>query len=839
MRPFPRTVAFAVAIALATFSTRAAQSQEPAGAVPLARYFPAKDLIAYVEFDGFDAHGAAWKKTATYKLLTETTTGAMLEAIATQALGALLASAPPDEKAPTADEMAAAARHLVQSGFAFALSGRANDPKSLSLGFVIRGGAKGKARKLVNRLIDAGNGPDAKITVIAKPGGRRVNVVPAPNGGGFAWWAEKDDLAFCIMIPENVDAMIDALDGRAPNVSADPTRTALAKLQDGFQPVGLAYFDMAALPKLPPALAVLGLDKIKRIDYRWGFQEDALVTITRIVAPAPRTGVAALLDQPTFDVKTLPPIPAAADEFAVFTLDLERTYDRLAGLAEAADPEVKAQFFAMEDGFLNLTGRSLRADVLRHVGPKFAYYTIPVRGNLPTNPISGIASSMLRVPKTVSLIEVRDAAGFAPVLDALVIKANDAIRTAIGGDRARGKSFGFIPLKGDVKGWVLVLPPTVVPFAAGARPTFLLGKNYLVCGTTPDVARKALALEGKPNALADGPLAKAVAQMPGNLTFVGISDTRESLLPEIVANLPALLAWIPKVEQTPLVGANGAPLRRLALGGVLLGPEMVPDPEAIRPYLFPAMYAITVDDAGISFLSRESVPGLNPTTAAPIAAAVFLPAIGAARAAARQMHSTKNLHQIGLAMLNYESTIGRLPATIRDKDGKPLLSWRVQLLPYLEEAALFNEFKLDEPWDSPHNKPLMARMPTSFTVAGSVPVPGMTYYRGFAGAGTLFDPDVKEGVKIADVLDGTSNTIAVVEAREAVEWTKPDSDLAFDAKDEAPKTLIGKLGGHSRGGFNVLLLDSSVRFVKESVAPAVLRALITRNGGEAIVNDSF
>jgi prepilin-type processing-associated H-X9-DG protein len=855
MRLSPRAVAFVAALAVATLSMGTARAQEGAKPAPLARFFPPKEIIAYAEFDGLDAHGAAWKKTATYKLLTETSTGAMLDALATQAIGSLLAAAPPGDKAPKPEEIAAVAQHLVRSGFAFGVSGRAADPKSIWIGLVIRGGAKGKPRVLVDRLIEdvrAGKGPEGKVAIVGKPGNRPVNVFAGPDGSGFAWWNEQDDLAFCINFPTHVDAMIDALDGRAPSLAADPTRNALAKGQDGFEPVGLAFVDLASVPNIPPRLAPLGLDKIKRLDYRWGFQEDALVTITRIIAPAPRPGVMGLFDAPTFTAATLPPIPASADEFTVFSMDLERVYDRLAALAEAADPEVKAQFFAMEDEFLKLTGRSLRADVLRHIGPRVAIYTIPVRGNLPSNPISGVASALLRVPKTVTLVELRDPEGFAPVLDALVIKANDAIRTAIGGDRERSKAFGFTPLKGDAKGWVLVLPPSVAPMAAGARPTFLLGKKYLVIGTTPDVARKALALEGKPHGLGDGPLAKAVAKLPGNLTFAGVSDTRESLLPEIIANLPALLAMIPNRDRlTPEavldavnpvanpVAPQLEPAKEVGRPVAMLGPDMVPDPDEIRRYLFPSMYAITVDDEGVSFLSRESVPGINPTTAAPIAAALFLPAMSASRSAARRSQSTNNMKQIGLAMFNYEAANGHLPGTIRDKDGKALLSWRVQLLPYLEEAALYNEFKLDEPWDSAHNKPLMDRMPMSFTIPGALQAPGMTYYRGFSGASTLFDPEAKGGVKIADITDGTSNTIAVVEAKEAVEWTRPDNDLAFDNKEDTAKALLPKLGGHFPGGFNTLFLDGSVRFIKETINLNVLRALITRNGGEVIANDSF
>jgi prepilin-type processing-associated H-X9-DG protein len=165
----------------------------------------------------------------------------------------------------------------------------------------------------------------------------------------------------------------------------------------------------------------------------------------------------------------------------------------------------------------------------------------------------------------------------------------------------------------------------------------------------------------------------------------------------------------------------------------------------------------------------------------------------------------------------------------------------VAILPFIEQQGLFNEFKLDEAWDSPHNKALVERMPPTYAVPGSRAEPGMTFYRGFSGEHTLFDPKVKDGVGLAMVTDGTSNTIGVVEAKEAVPWTKPDAEIPFDAsaKLEQAGDIFQSLGGHFPGGFNALFLDGSVRFLKMSVAPSVLRALITRDGGEVISSDSF
>jgi prepilin-type processing-associated H-X9-DG protein len=249
-----------------------------------------------------------------------------------------------------------------------------------------------------------------------------------------------------------------------------------------------------------------------------------------------------------------------------------------------------------------------------------------------------------------------------------------------------------------------------------------------------------------------------------------------------------------------------------------------------------------VDDQGIRFLSRESFPTINPATMVPVAIAMLVPAVHSSRIAAQRAQSVNNLKQIGLALHNFHSTHGQFPADVRSRDGKPLLSWRVQILPFLEQQALFNEFKLDEPWDSPHNKPLLERMPATFAVPNAAAEPGMTFYRGFSGKRTIFDPAVPKGVTIAGITDGTSNTIAVVEAREAVPWTQPDSEIPLgeDAnKPEQLDALRAQLGGHFSQGFNAVFCDGSVRFIRETINAIVLRALITRDGGEVISSDSF
>jgi hypothetical protein len=196
------------------------------------------------------------------------------------------------------------------------------------------------------------------------------------------------------------------------------------------------------------------------------------------------------------------------------------------------------------------------------------------------------------------------------------------------------------------------------------------------------------------------------------------------------------------------------------------------------------------------------------------------------RLARQRLISQNNLKQLALAMHNYESTYGRFPpAVVTSRDGKPLYSWRVAILPFIEEEKLWRDFKMDEPWDSENNKPLLARMPKTFAAPGVTEQdPSMTHYQVLVGGGALFEPN--RAVRFPDITDGTSNTIMIVEAREAVPWSKP-VDLTYN-----PQAPLLKFGGLFKGGFNVAAADGAVHFIPDNTDPTLLRALISRAGGE-------
>ena len=147
----------------------------------------------------------------------------------------------------------------------------------------------------------------------------------------------------------------------------------------------------------------------------------------------------------------------------------------------------------------------------------------------------------------------------------------------------------------------------------------------------------------------------------------------------------------------------------------------------------------------------------------------------------------------------------------------------MQILPYMEQEELYRQFHLDEPWDSPHDKSLIDKMPAEFRSPKSKAAKGLTNYVVPVGNGALFS-SMKDEPAFKDVKDGISRTIMTIEVDDphAVIWTKPD-DLPFDPTD--PQKGIGNMFAE---GFDAGMCDGSVRFIRKDVDPKVLKALITR-----------
>jgi len=210
------------------------------------------------------------------------------------------------------------------------------------------------------------------------------------------------------------------------------------------------------------------------------------------------------------------------------------------------------------------------------------------------------------------------------------------------------------------------------------------------------------------------------------------------------------------------------------------------------------------------------------------------------RQPSRRASCQNNLHNIALALIQYHDDYGSFPPPyIADPKGTPMHSWRVLLLPYLDQRNLYKQYNFDEPWDGPNNSKLHNTVLKIFSCpshSGTRPTTD-TSYVAVVGSKTVWttENDKVHPVRIADIIDGTSATILLVEVENSgIHWLEP-RDLHITQMPMAinPPRGQGISSGH-KGGANVACADGSVHFLKSDTPSATLRAWLTRNGKESV-----
>jgi hypothetical protein len=222
--------------------------------------------------------------------------------------------------------------------------------------------------------------------------------------------------------------------------------------------------------------------------------------------------------------------------------------------------------------------------------------------------------------------------------------------------------------------------------------------------------------------------------------------------------------------------------------------------------------------------------------------ALVAPAIRPMRSPSSLSQCNNNLKMIGLGLQTYADVYGRFPPVyIADENGRPMHSWRVLILPFLEQNTLYREYNFDEPWDGPHNRQLAKQMPPFYKCPHDrASGPTKTSYLAVTGAETVW-PD-SDSIALSQITDGTSNTLAVVEEiGSGVDWMEP-RDLPLKMFGNTNPPAGARLpGAHPTtsepAGSMVLFCDGHTNFLQNSVPAATLKALATRAGGETIVGD--
>ena len=227
---------------------------------------------------------------------------------------------------------------------------------------------------------------------------------------------------------------------------------------------------------------------------------------------------------------------------------------------------------------------------------------------------------------------------------------------------------------------------------------------------------------------------------------------------------------------------------------------------------------------------------------------LLMPAVSTARSAARRVQCSNHLKNIALALLNYDDVHGALPpAYIPDKNGKPMHSWRVLILPFMEEKGLYDSYDFDEPWDGPNNRKLFSQVPDVYLCpshsSSSRKGPVAASYFAVIGPQTVWPGAATRQVKDLQEADGMSQTLLVMETHiPDTVWTEP-RDLSFEeALNSLYSTDPGRMFGHRYedfffdyyAGSNVALADASVRFLHHGLPRETAVALLTYDGGEKL-----
>lgn len=636
------------------------------------------------------------------------------------------------------------------------------------------------------------------------------------------------------------------------SVADHPMWERIQQKRDGFEVTCRGWFDFggireayAGVPipgnELKEGLTVgeiieaLGLGNAGAYTFAAGYKGRAFHSETEFDAPGERTGLLKLLDQKSLTLDDLPPLPLGSTNLCAKSLDLEQLYDTIIDLvrkgAEMGPPEGAEQVEGLIGAIPDLIGFDPKGDLLSCLGGTWTVYPEPRQGG-----IFGMGLSIV--------CSVREAKQLQETVGELLERGVESAQN------------DFVKLSTTKKRGREV---TTVQLAGVFAPSIAVDKEWMIISLTPQTVESFLMrVDGKLEKWSPSPeQEKALAEFPKSFTSLTISDPR--VVYEAVSSAAPFLFGL--LQQIPV------PPDDQKLGEILnLSVADIPPAELVGKPLFPNVSMTVLDEKGCRTLSRQSAPSFplmgNSASVGSIGTisvltALLLPAVQQAREAARRTQSQNNLKQIGLSLHNYHDVNNTFPrGTVENEDledPEDRLSWLVEVLPYLEEAILFEKLDLtkgskDEANQEGLSQALSVFMSPSQKVQEESEL-GRTDYVGIAGVGeeelTTEEITAKSGVfgynrrtEIRDITDGTSNTIMVMDVSKNPGPWGVGGPSTVRALTKAPY-INGPdgLGGVHRGGAMVLFADGSVRFISEAVDDEVMEGLVTIQGGENVSPD--
>ena len=602
------------------------------------------------------------------------------------------------------------------------------------------------------------------------------------------------------------DGVVEGIFRRA-KTPAPEWLTELKKVDAGRR-TGLAYFNpehliAKTLVEMEEAdrklLTSFGLADLKTFNSVSGLKDGVLISHLRVdVVDQPTGLIKSLLDASPLTKEDLSSIPANSDMALVARMDAAQIFEGIQTLMSAANPRNAHELEENLKMMKAETGVDLEKDLLPHVDSNWAIYADADNGSL----IGG----------WIARVGVKNHAELSKSYLALLKYAEKNYT-----EDEWGPTLHHMEFAGEK---IHFISTPYSPFTV----SMCLTEDSFYLTLNPQAIKGQLRKQVAPfKTLADQQTVKSL-----------LSEDKELLMVQQFYPEKAMTLMYSMGLGMAVFGSH-----ELEEEGVRLDLSKIPSLASLHSYIRQETTSIAyAEDGDLHLVQHRVIPGDSMATAAPVAIALLLPAIQSARAAARRVGMANQLKQIGLAMHIHHEQYRSFPAAYNtDKDGKPLLSWRVHILPYIEQQNLYDQFHLDEPWDSEHNKKLIEQMPVIYQTPREYIPPGKTNMVSIVGKNTAIripaaDQAGKErpaGTSMADIRDGSSNTLMVVECdpEHAVIWTKPD-DISVDVKK------LADMMNKSDNTFSVSFADGSVHFISEDVDSDTLRKLSTIADGEVV-----
>ncbi|RMG36610.1 MAG: DUF1559 domain-containing protein, partial [Planctomycetota bacterium] len=770
-------------IAAVVFSSVWAQ---PAAAPPPETLLPANAAV-YLGFDGSNAHWESFKKTAAYEALYESG----LADVGMKVVGWALARG-----GPQAEVIGAAVRSVLDNGLSVAFT--AGEPGSQPAPWAAVVAHRNAAlREPVAAMLKSAAQGAFDFQVVERSGRSILLGTHRANPAlTIGLWTEGPHLVLVGGF-NAVESGLKVATGAAPNITSDGL-WAKVRQQRGFEVTTACWLNLETLAKqfgpmplpLPPrpnsgapvtvadVLRALRVDNVRSITTAMGYKGKAIWTETTIDVPGEKRGLLALLGERPLSESDFPPLPAGASSLLVSRLDWSRgaseVLEIVRSVAGIASPDGEQQFERQLRSLNDALQFDLKTELFGALGDVTAFYGDPNAG------LFGLGIGLA--------ISVRNAQTLRQTVDVITqhIAQAGGPNLVVDTSKRRGRM-------------VTSLQFTGTPFTVA----YTVDSDWFVLGLSPQAVEAfLLRKDGKlPRWEMSEEVRQAVLEVPQGYSAISISDPRPTIQ-AMIGMAPFLINVVRAALATPN-NLRGAPVPPRAPAVELpISPADIPPAELVTRPLFANVSVRTVSEDGIRWVSRTSLPAIpllpsvgggGSVAAVGVLTALLLPAVQQARQAARRTASKNNLKQLGLAMHNFHEVYRHFPqGTVPNAQLPPhkRLSWVVPMLPFLDRARLFEQIDRNAAWDAPANQ-RFARMgieplwnpgmpdSTRFTRDGFA----TTHYVGIAGVGkdaaTLPVGHKRAGVfgydrklRIRDVLDGTSNTIAITEASKVGPWAQ-------------------------------------------------------------------